>query len=358
MVPPTPTPSPTATPTPTSLGPWQIEVTTTASLKVFTFKYEGASNLHVHWGDTAENTYASGSGNATHTYATAAAFTVTFVSGTATKVSLGDEGGATPLRVTKILSPVPPSLGITNARRMFLGLTNCTSWAAGFFDEGSINCTEFYQVCRDMPSFNQNCGGWNMAKAVGMEQMFYACTAFTGAGIGSWNTANATGMGEMLYGCEAFNEPIGNWNVAKVTAMPRMLRGMITFDQDLSLWHPALVTDMNSIMGWGHTFNHQFTDGSTGLVTTFETALAYTTHYNQSLAHLDIHSCTNMVNMLTGTAFSQASYDPTLISWAAQAVQNNVSFSAGSAKYGAGSAAARLHLTGTHGWTITDGGAA
>ena len=55
---------------------------------------------------------------------------------------------------------------------------------------------------------------------------------------------------------------------------------------------------------------------------------------------------------------STANYDATLISWAAQTLQNNVTFDFGSAQYTLGGAAeaARNTLINTYGWTITDGG--
>jgi hypothetical protein len=62
---------------------------------------------------------------------------------------------------------------------------------------------------------------------------------------------------------------------------------------------------------------------------------------------------------MSATALNTANYDAILIAWAAQAVQDNVVAGFGSAKYSAGAAKdARDHLTGTHSWSITDGGPA
>ena len=54
---------------------------------------------------------------------------------------------------------------------------------------------------------------------------------------------------------------------------------------------------------------------------------------------------------------STANYDATLIGWAAQApnIQSNVVFSLGP-KYTSAAQSARDLLTGTYGWTISDGG--
>jgi hypothetical protein len=74
---------------------------------------------------------------------------------------------------------------------------------------------------------------------------------------------------------------------------------------------------------------------------------------------LDISSLTDASGMMEGSDFSQENYDKLLIAWEAQDVQDNVSFHAGSAKYGAGApATARTDLINDHTWSFTDGGAA
>jgi len=60
----------------------------------------------------------------------------------------------------------------------------------------------------------------------------------------------------------------------------------------------------------------------------------------------------------TNNALTTAEYNATLIAWAAQSVQSNVTIHFGDAQYTAGGAAeaARNTLVSTYGWTITDGG--
>lgn len=111
----------------------------------------------------------------------------------------------------------------------------------------------------------------------------------------------------MFVFAKAFNQPLGSWNVtnARIT---EMFAGAESFDQDLSGWDVSSITDMGEI----------FTD----------------------------------------SAISTANYNAILISWAAQAVQNNVVFSAGTTKYSAGAAAAARAVLVGKGWVITDGGEA
>jgi hypothetical protein len=66
-----------------------------------------------------------------------------------------------------------------------------------------------------------------------------------------------------------------------------------------------------------------------------------------------------MSNALLSVTLSTANYDSLLTGWEAQAVQNNVNFHGGNAKYSAGApATARAALIADHTWTITDGGPA
>ena len=68
----------------------------------------------------------------------------------------------------------------------------------------------------------------------------------------------------------------------------------------------------------------------------------------------------NLQDFLLNAGLSTASYDATLIGWAAQTVQSGLTCDFGNSQYTAGGAAeaARKTLINTYGWTITDGGAA
>jgi surface protein len=113
----------------------------------------------------------------------------------------------------------------------------------------------------------------------------------------------------MLYDCRAFNQPIGDWDTSSVTDMEWFLTCEDTgsFNQDISGWDVHLVEDMGALL-----FN---------------------------------------------SAFAKTNYDLLLVAWAAQAVQNSVAVNAGTAHYSAGDpTTAHDHLTGTHSWTISDGG--
>lgn len=85
---------------------------------------------------------------------------------------------------------------------------------------------------------------------------------------------------------------------------------------------------------------------------------------NLTSARIDLMNVTkaatgnSMLNFATGVTFSTTEYSNALIYWASLAVNSGVICGMGNSKYNAGAVAARLYLTGTKGWTITDGGVA
>jgi hypothetical protein len=65
-----------------------------------------------------------------------------------------------------------------------------------------------------------------------------------------------------------------------------------------------------------------------------------------------------MSSMFYGCTLSTANYDASLIAWSTGSPHSGITFSGGNSKYTTGGAGqtARNTLTGTYGWTITDGG--
>jgi hypothetical protein len=99
------------------------------------------------------------------------------------------------------------------------------------------------------------------------------------------------------------------------------------------------------------------TDSCTG----FKNMFSFSDGVIKGTENFVIANLTDASSMFSSSEFAQTEYDLLLIGWAAQApaIQSDVSFHAGTATYSAGAAAdARLVLTGTYNWTITDGGPA
>jgi surface protein len=167
-----------------------------------------------------------------------------------------------------------------------------------------------------------------------MQSMFDGASSFNG-NITSWNVGSVTNMIDMFRHARTFNQDISSWDVSNVTNMRGMFQISIAFNQDISGWDVSNVTDMSEMF-----------EGNSALSTTF----------NQNLASWDIGNVTTMTSMFSrNTGFSDANYKVTIIGWAAQSTQSNVTAHFGSAQLtDTAGQNARTTLVG-RGWTITDG---
>tara|TARA_A100001515_G_scaffold49896_1_gene39432 strand:+ start:1321 stop:2841 length:1521 start_codon:yes stop_codon:yes gene_type:complete len=219
---------------------------------------------------------------------------------------------------------------VTSMVNMFRGATSfnqtCNSWNTG-------NVTNMTAMFNNATSFNQDLNSWDVSSVTNMSAMFEGATAFNG-NITSWNVSSVTDMSEMFENAQSFNQNISSWNVSSVTNMHRMFEGAESFNQDISGWDTSSVTNMSNM----------FKGGELGMV------------FNQNLASWDISNVTNMTDMFNGAgSLSDANYKATIIGWAAQSTQSNVTahFDIARLTDTAGQNA-RATLV-SRGWTITDG---
>ena len=219
---------------------------------------------------------------------------------------------------------------VTIMSRMFDGATSfnqtCNSWNTG-------NVTNMGGMFSGATAFNQDLNSWNTASVTTMSLMFNGATAFNG-NITSWNVSSVTDMDDMFKNAQSFNQNISSWNVSNVTNMHSMFEGAESFNQDISGWDVSSVTNMSNM----------FKGGELGMV------------FNQSLASWNISNVTNMTDMFNGAgSLSDTNYKATIIGWAAQSTQSNVTVDFSTARLtDAAGQAARTTLVG-RGWTITDG---
>ena len=242
--------------------------------------------------------------------------------------------------------------------------------------------TSFGNMFNSALAFNQPIGGWNTTATTSFNSMFSTALAFNQP-IGSWNTANVTDIAAMFNGAAAFNQPIGGWNTANITAMQNALRGCAAFNQDISGWDIRKVTSLSAVLlssGAWSTANYDAaliawaaladTDLKTQAITSFavsgvNTLATSSGHGMAPGSRVNITGTTNYngdynVIAASGTTFTFAR---TFVANETTGILNvrrsrNVPFVvATNTKYSAGAAAtARGVLTGTYGWTITDGG--
>ncbi len=238
--------------------------------------------------------------------------------------------------------------------------------------------TNMNGIFQDAVVFNQPIGSWDVGNVEIFSLAFFDAAAFD-ADISGWDMSSATTMASMFAGATNFNQDIGSWDVDSVTNMSFLFNKATSFDQDISAWDVGAVTNfqgtfqeidwspnvgswdvssatnMRQMFALNDSVNLDLSNWDvssvTNMIQMFRTAISF----DQSLAAWDVSSVTTMDVMFFQAGISKDNYDSTLIGWAAQTVQNGVDFDAGSSQYCAGEAA-RMILTDTFNWNITDGG--
>jgi surface protein len=294
-------------------------------------------------------------------------------------------------------------VNVTSLEEMFM---DCNSFNEDISGWNISNVTSLRSVFYNCLLFNRDIGNWNTAKVTDMAAAFGGCWVFN-QDLGSWNLSAAIDIGSMFDGAYEFNQDISGWDVSNVTDMDfafsfarkfnQDIGGWITsslvhaqnmfqytneFNQNLNDWDTSKVTNAGGMFQLAKKFNglvsswdmssctnmqamfygaSVFNQSLSGWVTSSVTDMSYmfdgASLFNQDISGFDVTNLTDATQMLKSSAFGQTNYDLLLVAWAAQAVKNSVTFDAGSAHYSAGApTTAHDHLTGTHSWTIYDGG--
>jgi len=186
--------------------------------------------------------------------------------------------------------------------------------------------------------------------------MFRSATAFNQS-ISNWNISGATSLGGMFLGATSFNQPL-NWDTSRITIMTNVFDGTTSFNQDISTWNVASVIRFDFMFRNAVSFNQNISNWNTGKATSLVGMFTNATSFSQNLGNWNISAVTSMTGMFDGVTLSTANYDSLLLGWSGEAVKSNVVFSGGNSKYSTAGQVGRDILTGTYGWTITDGGLA
>jgi len=169
-------------------------------------------------------------------------------------------------------------------------------------------------------------GGWRLRSGG-----FYGCSNLTWTATGPLNNNTSTTSTNLFRGCTLFNGDVSSWDVSGIATMASTFRDCAASNPNIGGWDTSSCTTINNMVR-----------GSL---------------FNRDISGWDVSGVTSATNFANGSSFSTTNYDLLLPAWEAQSVQNNVSFHAGSATYGAGTpATARAALIADHTWTITDGG--
>ena len=252
-------------------------------------------------------------------------------------------------------------------------LSFCFQNLNGFNDSNIIswntsNVTNMRFMFNGGSSFNQSLSGWDVGNVTTMEDMFAGTSAFN-QDISNWNVSSVTNMETMFRGSGFNNGGVAlTWNTStsNVTNMKQMFEDADSFNQDISSWDVSNVTDMGSMFYGNSGFNNGgvaltwSTGTSTSAVTNMDSMFLNATVFNQDISSWDVGNVTTMNGIFSNSGMSSTNYGLFLercyVLATTTGVQSSVALGAGTIQYPASAVTARNYLTGTKGWTITDGG--
>ncbi len=299
-------------------------------------------SYNVDWGDATTST--GQTGNATHVYTTAGTYTVQ-ITGAFPRIYFNNAGDKAKIKtiqqwgsqvwtsmqnafsgcnaLTYTATDKPNLNSTTDISSMFSG---CTLFNGNIGDWNTNTVTNMQELFSGAISFNQNINSWNTSAVTNMFAMFQQASAFN-QNIGSWNISMVTNMWFMLNQATIFNQNIGSWNTSVVTDMRSMFQ-FTAFNQNISAWNTSAVTRMAQMFYQATAFNQNIGGWNTSAVTDMVRMFQNVTAFNQNIGLWNIGNVTNMSNMLDNCGMNTANYDATLIGWAGQVVQPNVTLGA------------------------------
>jgi len=310
---------------PTTASEFKITVDTTqagSASDTFVLPLQnGATNMTVYWGDGSSDLITTyNQAELTHVYTSGGTYQIS-CDGQFHGVYFAVSGDR--LKVSSI-----DNWGTNQWGSMFYAFGGCSNMVANFTDNPDTSlCTNFVRGFQTCSLFNAPLT-LDLSSCSSTSFMFGGCASFNSE-LTFTNTSNIVDMSTMFYSCGSYNSPLNIEDTSNVTNMALMFNGS-AFNQPL--------------------------DFDTSSVSTMGSMFLYCSAFNQDLSGFNISSLTSAASMFLYSPFSTANYDLLLVSWQSQAHNNNVSLSAGSAKYSAGAPATARAALIADGWTITDGG--
>lgn len=271
---------------------------------------------------------------------------------------------------------------VTSFNQMFYSNTVFTGKGLENWDISSADAIEY--MFFNCPVFNGQIGGWDTSGVTTMRHAFRQCSIFN-QDISSWDTSLVTYMNNMFEGASEFNQPLNSWDVRTCVDFSSMFKNAIKFNQPLNNWtiKNNAEVNMNAMFFNANRFNQDvsmwdvsrvrymqymffscadmsfgFDGWDTSSVDNFFRFADSTDVLDTSFGYLDISSAINIgLFKDSGQTISTENYNNTLIGWAAQTVNPDLTTSFGSATYSYSAFDARNTLTSApNNWIITDGG--
>ena len=333
-------------------------VRTTSDNETFTIPtyVAGSYDCTISYGDgTADGTMTAwGDDSRQHEYAVAGDYTIT-VSGLFTRMRFNNLGDK-----LKIIDVSNWGANIWDSDQLgaFYGCLNMTVTATDEMNVSSVtNMQQMFRGCESMTSLITT--NWDVSNVTTMVQAFRDCSLLSVLDTSLWDVTSLTNLFGFLEQSELANPDVSNWVTTSLTSIGFAFRFAFSANPDVSGWDVSGVTSMQQAFEKsafsGIDLSSWDTSSLTNLLATFQNA----TSADPDVSGFDVTGVTTAAAMFNGSGFSQTNYDLLLVAWEAQAVQDTVSFHAGSAKYGAGApATARADLIADNSWSITDGGPA
>ena len=266
----------------------------------FTLPWIGSYD--VEWGDGVTDT--GQTDTTTHTYATAGTYDVSVTPTNQCRIYFNGGGD----------------------RQKLLDVKNWGTGVWSSFSAAFNGCSSMDVTATDTPDLS-------IVTTIG--NIFRNCLVMVGnSSFENWDTSNVNNVSGAFRAAKLFNQNISSWNASSFTTLSNTFFDADSFNQPIGSWDTSNIT----------TFNNTFRSNSFA--------------FDQSLANWDVTSLTIGSTMFNSSGLSTASYNATLIGWAAQDITNAVNIDFGNSQYTLSSPAeaARNTLVNTYGWTITDGG--
>ena len=253
-------------------------------------------------------------------------------------------------------SSAPDLTNVTSLFELFFDCESLTSLDLNTWNTSTITSLgECFQDCNNLASLNIN--NWDVSNVTDMSELVENCNSLVSLDLSNWQTTSLVNLAEAFQSASG-NINVSTWDVTNVTSISRCFRNSSVI-VDVSGWDTSNISNMGFVFEGTNLSSYGIGNWNTSNVTTMIFMLRNADLFNESLSSWDISNVTNFTSFMNGSdGMSTANYDATLISWANQTPQLNITIDFGGSQYTLGGAAeaARNTLINTYGWTITDGG--
>ena len=195
----------------------------------------------------------------------------------------------------------------------------------------------------------------DLSRVTSMLGTFASAVNFT-SDVSHWDVSNVTDMTGTFFSLENFNGDLSSWNVSNVTTMEFMFNQALAFNSDISQWDVANVTNMADMFSGAIAFNQDISSWDVAKVTNFSSMFEDAEAFDQNLGGWNISNATSMSDFAERSGLTLQNYDAILLGWSLLPLQQELDISFFPTQYSAAAEAARLILTDTFGWFVTDGG--